>query len=193
MYRRVNQASDRRKNVGEHIFTSGPRAGPRQVSDRFTNVALNGFIVITPMLAFSAVLLGLVHRYRVTSGVPASDTLRASDIVDEAGVYYVDFSATVLIFIASWSSSLGPLLGGFVMTLASYPIARKYWSDIRDQSPLLPTPFQFAATLKFLSGGGWGALYSWVKYLGGWKKQRQLQSKLLTHSASFAILAALMG
>ena len=79
------------------------------------------------------------------------------------------------------------------MTLASYPIARGYWNDIRNQDALLPTPFQFAAVLRILAGRGWSSLYSWLKYLVSWKRRRQLQSKLLTHSASFAFLAALLG
>ncbi len=164
-----------------------------RMSGRLIDIWTAFTIVTIPMLAFSAALLGLVYRYRVTHSIPTDDRLRSSDTTDEPGVYYVKLSATVLIFISSWSSSLGPLLLSFLMTLASYPLARHFWHDIRQQKDTLPTPFQFALSLKFIGGGGWGALYSWSRYLVGWKKQRQFQSTLLTESAFVTVVATILG
>ncbi|KAI8632831.1 hypothetical protein F5Y19DRAFT_462619 [Xylariaceae sp. FL1651] len=153
------------------------------MSGRLIDIWTAFAISTIPMLTFSAVLLGLVYSYRVKHSANIDERLQSPATSDEPGVYYVNLSATVLIFISSWSSSLGPLLLSFLMTLASYPLARHYWLDIREQKPTLPTPFQFALSLKFMSGGGWGALYNWMRYLVGWRKQRQFQSTLLTESA----------
>jgi hypothetical protein len=180
---------------GRNRETAQPVVGKvqKQMSGRYSDIWLSFSIVTLPMLAFSALLLWLVYYYRVTHGTAASINLRTPDTVDEPGIYYVDLSATVLIFIASWSSSLGPLLAGFVMSLASYPLSRQFWNDVQDQEPSLPTPFQFALILKFITSSGWGALYGWIRYLARWKEQRQLQSRLLTASASVTALATILG
>jgi hypothetical protein len=196
MYRRVDQPSAPSMDAGgRNRETARPVVGKvqKQMSGRYSDIWLSFSIVTLPMLTFSALLLGLVYCYRVTHGTAASINLQTPDIVDEPGIYYVDLSATVLIFIASWSSSLGPLLAGFVMSLASYPLSRQFWNDVQDQEPSLPTPFQFALILKFITSSGWGALYGWIRYLARWKEQRQLQSRLLTASASVTALATILG
>jgi hypothetical protein len=197
MYRKINK-----ENVG--TSTSGlPGLQAREVdvvaeehprmSGRLIDIWTAFSIVTIPMLVFSAVLLALVYKYRVTHASNTNENLKSSATSDEAGVYYVNLSATVLIFISSWSSSLGPLLLGFLMTLASYPLARHYWSEVREQKPTLPTPFQFALSVKFISGGGWGALYNWLRYLVGWRKQRHYQSTLLTESAFATVIITILG
>lgn len=196
MYRRI----DRVPRSGRYSSTSNGEidtfvgaTAQKQMSGRHSEIWLSFSVVCLPMLMFSALLLGLVYKYRVTHGVATNDNLHMPAMIDEPGIYYVDLSATVLIFVASWSSSLGPLLAGFVMSLASYPLSKRFWNDVQQQEANLPTPFQFALTLKFITSGGWGALYTWIKYLVGWKKQRQLQSNLLTASACVTVIATTMG
>jgi hypothetical protein len=166
----------------------------RRMSGRISEIALSSALVVIPMLVFSTSLLGLVFHYRVTHNGSNFGNLNLAGTEDESGVYYVDLSATLLIFIASWSSSLAPLLAGFVLTLASYPIARKFLKDARRESVRnLPTPYQLALILRFLNGGGFGALWSWLKYLGGWGNKRESQAKSLTNIASVAVLATILG
>jgi hypothetical protein len=177
MYRRVDQPSAPSMDAGgRNRETARPVVGKvqKQMSGRYSDIWLSFSIVTLPMLTFSALLLGLVYCYRVTHGTAASINLQTPDI-------------------ASWSSSLGPLLAGFVMSLASYPLSRQFWNDVQDQEPSLPTPFQFALILKFITSSGWGALYGWIRYLARWKEQRQLQSRLLTASASVTALATILG
>ncbi|KIW13043.1 hypothetical protein PV08_08230 [Exophiala spinifera] len=193
MYRKVNTGEVSRGFSKRPGTPSEVEDSHRRMSGRLVDIWTAFAIVTIPMLAFSAVLLGLVYRYRVTHSTTGDSRLRSPGTTDEAGVYYVNLSATVLIFISSWSSSVGPLLLGFLMTLASYPLTRHYWQDIQEQKPTLPTPFQFALSLKFLGGGGWGALYSWMQYLIGWKHQRQLQSRLLTESAFATVIVTILG
>ncbi|KAK5244019.1 hypothetical protein LTR40_012382, partial [Exophiala xenobiotica] len=196
MYHKLKRRpADSGNAPGRHAATVQIKAKDHdaQMSGRLIDIWTAFTIITIPMLAFSAALLGLVYRYRVTHSIPTDDRLRSSDTTDEPGVYYVNLSATVLIFISSWSSSLGPLLLSFLMTLASYPLARHFWQNIQQQKGPLPTPFQFALSLKFIGGGGWGALYSWTSYLVGWKKQRQFQSTLLTESAFVTVVATILG
>lgn len=163
------------------------------ISGNSADIWLSFTVLCLPPVTFSALLLGLVYAYRVTPGTSVISDTRTSDTFDEPGVCYVRLSATVLIFIASWSSSLAPLLVGLIMNLASYPISRKYWEDIQNQQPDLPTPYQLALVIKFIAASGWGALYRWVQYLVGWRKQRQAQSRILTASASVTLLATILG
>ena len=176
------------------VETNSHGRSGKKMSGRLSDIALSFSVVTIPMLMFTGVLLGLVYHYRITHNEVSFETLRAPGSIDEAGIYYVNLSATVLIFISSWSSSLAAILAGLMMTLASYPIAWRHLRDVRAYRPQrLLTPFQLALTLKFLDGGGWGALWSWIKYVAGWRKQRQLQARTLTASASVMILAVFLG
>ncbi|KAI3320941.1 hypothetical protein HD806DRAFT_546754 [Xylariaceae sp. AK1471] len=195
VYRKINKGNVSDRNVSAmQSWEAQNMADNRlpQMSGRLIDIWTAFAIVTIPMLTFSAVLLRLVYSYRVRHSANIDERLQSPATRDEPGVYYVNLSATVLIFISSWSSSLGPLLLSFLMTLASYPLARHYWLDVREQKPSLPTPFQFALSLKFISGGGWGALYNWMRYLVGWRKQRQFQSTLLTESAFATVVITML-
>ncbi|KAI3317140.1 hypothetical protein HD806DRAFT_551106 [Xylariaceae sp. AK1471] len=83
------------------------------------------FLMITvPMTAFVALLLGFVYHYRVNGGDAMSPNL-GTGTRGEAGAIYVNFSATTLTTVASWSSTVAPLLLTFVISLSSFPAARK--------------------------------------------------------------------
>jgi len=72
------------------------------------------------MLAFSAVLLYFVLFHSVThdvTGLADNGELMLASDHNEPGVYCVNVSATRLILIASWSSSLAPLLVTSMATL----------------------------------------------------------------------------
>ena len=78
------------------------------------------FLVVTvPKILFSAILLGLVYRYQVTPNPITSEDLGMSLDQDSSDVVFVNMSATILVFIASWSSSVALSISGFTMTLFS--------------------------------------------------------------------------
>jgi ABC-type spermidine/putrescine transport system permease subunit I len=105
--------------------------------------------MILPMITFTAILLGLVQNNFV------SDTL-AFD-TDDAN--YVRISATALITVASWSSTIAPILAGIAVTLVSYPLAKHLLtaSEIHGTSQL-PTPFQLSLIIRMISSGSFSAL-----------------------------------
>jgi len=110
--------------------------------------------------------------YRVKHTDGPFPNLQTEKEYDEAGIYYVRLSATFLIFISSWPSSLGPLLVRFALALVAYPMARQSLRQARANNPQeLPTPYQLALTLKFLEGAGFTALWAWVKYLANSRRK----------------------
>jgi hypothetical protein len=183
------------ENIDKMERNAGVVVQPRRaMSGRYSDIAMSFSIITIPMMLLPAVLLGLVFHNRVTySGVPF-ENLRPDGLQDEPGIYYVNLSGTFLVFVASWASSVAPMLASFVLALASYPISKKYLDHAQDQVPEgWLTPYQLALTLIFLNGGGFGALWRWLKYLGGWKGKREPQAKPLTSAASVAIIATALG
>ncbi|KAG9896406.1 1,3-beta-glucanosyltransferase gel3, partial [Aureobasidium melanogenum] len=55
------------------------------------------------------------------------------------------------------------------------------------------TPYQLALTLTFLSGGGYGAMWKWLKYLFVQRRTRERQVQALTQAAWIALVAQLLG
>ncbi len=166
----------------------------RRMGGRYSDVVPSFLILTIPMLLFVCVLLGLVFHYRVQSKGSPYENLRLLEQQDEKGVYYVNISSTILVFLASWSSSLAPMLASFALALIAYPVAKTYLREERAERPeKLLTPYQLLLTLRFLDGGGFGVLWSWFKYLFKWKKQRQLQASPLSTTAAVAILATVLG
>ncbi|CAD0089684.1 unnamed protein product [Aureobasidium mustum] len=91
---------------------------PATMSRRYSDIVTSALITTIPILILSGVLLALVFNLSVVQG-PSIFSQDQQDTLDEAGVYYVNISSTYLVFIASWSSSVVPMLATFLLTLAS--------------------------------------------------------------------------
>ena len=182
--------------MDHHVRNGGIRAATKghRIGDAWKDITLSCLILTIPMVLFSAILLGLVFHYRVSHHSAPFANLLVGDEQDEPGVYYVKLNATILIFISSWASSLAPALAGFALTLNSFPVTKRLLEaqgrdDVRD----LPTPYQLALMLRFISGSTLSSLWTWVKYLFQWRAKRQHQASALRHTASVALLATLLG
>jgi hypothetical protein len=105
-------------------------------------VVLLGLVSI-PLIVFSVVILWLVFHFRIfPSSSPLSDLQTVPNESDKS-YYYVNFSATRLIFIASWSSSIAPMLVAFIMTLSLFPISKALFRLFQSgHTKQLPTPYQ---------------------------------------------------
>jgi hypothetical protein len=184
----------RQPTTSEPVADGTDGDSPTRMSGRYTDIGFNFAIVTIPMTAFTAVLLGLVSHNRVRSNDALFQPLESAVTQNEPGFIYVDLNATFLIFIASWSSSLAPVLVGFVLALASYPIARRLLYRARSDNPEpLPTPFQLAILTQILDGGVVTALWNWITYWVTWRRKRVAQSEALTSSASLALLLVFLG
>lgn len=153
--------------------TSSARMGGRHLDILFS------FLIMTvPMILFSALLLALVLHYRVIHNGFVSENLRFTEAQEDSSAIYVRLSATTLTTVASWSSTLAPILIGFAVALTSYPVARTLLRAARDNRPgQLPTPYQMALMLHMVASGGPGSLWPWLKYRVGWKGHRQSQPR----------------
>ncbi|KAL1997565.1 hypothetical protein VTN02DRAFT_1490 [Thermoascus thermophilus] len=153
-------------------------------------IAWNWAVVTIPIALLTAALLGLVFAFRVRHPPIPFEALRVAGIDDdEPGVFLVDLRSSVLLFLASWASSLAPLLSGFLMTLALFPVAR----GVRDRSTRLPTPYQLALLLRLVNGSLVGGLWSWTLYLVGWRGKRATQAPALLAVVAVAVLGMLLG
>lgn len=145
------------------------------------------------MLMLTAVIVGLVFRYRVHGTVISHPTLSIPGTESEAGIYYVNLSSTILVFVASWSSSLAPLLGGLAMYLVAYPVASHFReAALRDRPENMPTPKQLAMMIQFLDGSAGSALWSWWSYLRRWRHKRSAHSPVLALPAFVTVLMFLL-
>jgi hypothetical protein len=161
-------------NNNEHGAWSG------RIGGRYLDIVLSFLVMTVPMLAFSALLLGLIYHYRIVPNPFPSDNLRFDGGRDGSSVIYVGLSATTLITVASWSSTIAPLLVGFALTLLSYPVAGSLLKAGQKSRPeQLPTTFQLSLMLRMLCSGGPGSLWHWIKYSLGWRGRRQSQPPML--------------
>ncbi|RPA87890.1 hypothetical protein BJ508DRAFT_409860 [Ascobolus immersus RN42] len=143
-----------------------------------------------PMVVFSGLLLGLIFYYRVVPNKSSSSTL-ALPTQQYDDFLLVKISSTTLISVASWSSTVAPILVGFAVTLISYPVARSLMTAVMDNNPEgLPTPYQLGLMLRMLATSGFGTVWTWLVYSVGWKKgiNRQKQPKPMRIMTSVLML-----
>lgn len=152
-------------STGAEISQNG-----RGIRSAYSTALFSLFVVTVPLLLLSGVLLGLIFTHRIDSLSSGYGNLQYPAFVADADAYYVDFSATRLITVASWTSTVAPLGPGFLMTLISFPVAytlrRKSENTEHAQ---LPTPYQLNILLD-LSTARIGALWQWSKYFF-WKSR----------------------
>ncbi len=124
----------------------------RRISGAKTDIILALTYVLVPSLGLSSLLIGLVVGHRIHTHQPDDGpfSFRQRSNGDD-NAYYVNVNGTSPATIASWTSTLGPILAFSIMTLASFPIARKLQDNSRNQSADLPTPFQLSMLFQALT------------------------------------------
>ncbi|KAI3049420.1 hypothetical protein CBS147352_5956 [Aspergillus niger] len=165
------------------------------ITSHWTFIIWSWFLLTVPLSSLTAVFLALVFSYRIGHGDSPFENLRVGLATEgSSDAYYVNMNSSILLFVTSWASTLAPMLSGFLITLASFPIAKRYLENIQQgRFERLPTPYQLTLMLKFFDGGTLGATWSWIVYLVSWKKKRQPQTPTLFSAASVALLATLLG
>jgi hypothetical protein len=145
-----------------------------------------------PLVAFSALLLGLVFHYQVIPKSPISSSFASAATADPS-VVYVDFPATTLIIVASWSSTMAPLILPFLLTLVSFPVSRTLIqaSQSGDRTRQ-PTPRQYALILRIMSNASLSALWSCITYVFTSKRKRAPMTQPLTFMTWMLALASLL-
>ena len=147
--------------------------------------------IVVPMLGLSAILIGLVYGYQVQRNQRTAsplDLLQGSDTDDSA--YYVHINSTTFATIASWSSTVAPLLVVATMSLASFPTARRLREKSIAGSIDLPTPFQLSLLLESLTGSIM-SVWTLIRYRR-WPHKQPLAS-LVRSAFVILLLASIMG
>ena len=118
-----------------------------------------------PMIVLTAIFIGLVYRFEVSNDSKNSiDLLGRTASLQDRSVYYVDFSATRLVTVSSWTSTVTSLTTTFVMVLVSYPLAKDFLRKSKlGTSGSLPTAYQLSLIIGLLQGG-FGPFLSWFQY-----------------------------
>lgn len=127
----------------EYPINSDPRTDTMFMKPGFKTITCFFAAVFFPLIAFSIAILWLIFHHRVQPAFSSQLNLQTAPNDNDAAYYYVNFSATQLLFITSWSSTAAPILVGFVMTLSLFPISRKLFQvSLSDNLRRLPTPYQ---------------------------------------------------
>lgn len=165
-------------NVASIPHEVGKQQQERQIQGRVRQIVIAFAVMVFPMLFLSGLLLGLIFSYRVPPNKYVHDDLTIKQ--DFSNAYLVRFSATMLVTVASWSSTVAPVLIGFAITLASYPAAKDLLtaSNTNDTAQL-PTPFQFSLIVSAMSSSPFSSLWNWSAYTFGCEGKGQGQPKAL--------------
>ncbi len=142
------QSDDNDKNhatINQNIYplNSGSETNTKFMKPGFKTITCFFAAVFFPLIAFSIVILWLIFHYRVQPVLSSQLDLQTAPNENDAAYYYVNFPATQLLFITSWSSTVAPILVGFIMTLSLFPISKKLFEvSLSDNLRQLPTPYQ---------------------------------------------------
>lgn len=138
---------------------------PRRITGKFANILL-GFLILTlPLAALVAVLLALIYYYRVEQITPSGDLLQSGAQQNDQGALYVDINPTILMKIASLSSTIAGFLSTVAAGLAAYPLASAVLTKTRsgDQDALL-SPFHYYLVLDLIENAGYFTVWRWLKF-----------------------------
>ena len=150
-------------------------------------VGLASIFLTLPMLALTVVLIALVFGHQMVDN-DASYSHDNSTVLPLDSAFYVDYSSTTIVYIASLSSTLSTVLISAAMLLFSFSLA----NDIAKKSDSLmashlPTPYQLEMLIQMIDGRLM-ALWSYMLYLSGLRNQRARSVPILWHT--FSILTA---
>ena len=176
----------------ENEVHNGSKRSTR-ISGKWLEIAFCFFIMTIPMLAFSALLLGLIYKYRIKDNEFASPNLRFTSSQLSNNAVYVDLSATLLTTVASWSSTVAPILVGFAITLLTFPVAKGMMNAANlNQPDRLPTPYQLSLMIRMNTASAANSLYHWLRYILFFRKGRSKQPAGLTWMTVIIIVSWLL-
>jgi hypothetical protein len=154
--------------------------GARRMQGRIKEILIAFAVMTIPMLVFTGLLLGLVFHYRVTQNDFISGDLAFDSDRNHANVYFVRISATTLTTVASWSSTIAPILVGFAVTLVSYPVAKGLLTaSEKHNTAQLPTPFQLSLIVRIISSSSFPAFWRWLTYSFSKRGRREGQGRAI--------------
>ena len=147
----------------QHESSPAFKQQSRTVGDKKT-IYIALACILVPMLGLSALLIGLVFGYRVKVDQSTIGPLALTQESDtDNSAYYVYINSTTFATIASWSSTIAPLLVVAIMSMFSFPVARNLKEKSSVESPDLPTPSQLSLLIETLTGSVM-SVWTFVRY-----------------------------
>ncbi|KAF2148041.1 hypothetical protein K461DRAFT_324992 [Myriangium duriaei CBS 260.36] len=161
--------------------------------------------VMVPMIIVDTVLVAIIFLSNVDltriplatelgppvySGIPGDTYPQPPDPAS----FYISMSSTLFIFFASRASMLAVFCSSMLVSLSSYLICKTYLARVELQNDdALPTAYQFALIIRFLSNPSWSSLWSWLSYCSKAQGQRKKQSDPVKQVAVVTVLAISLG
>ncbi|KAF1364665.1 hypothetical protein EJ07DRAFT_151120 [Lizonia empirigonia] len=113
-------------------------------------------LIVFPMIIFTSVVLAFVFSNTVSNqGCSFDDLCPAAGLINATSstYYYVDFSATSLVFISSWSSTISFALVVVLMSMYAYSIAAQmlHHPDFAPQLGNGLSPYQLSLVIRVLN------------------------------------------
>ena len=132
---------------------------------RLSAVIWPAVIIMFPIAWLCGVLLGMMYGYRVQSEPSLFSSINNEQLTRPHGYLLINYSATRLVIIASFTSTLAPILAGSIMSLWTLPIARsmKIASGTTQYSQL-PTPYQLSFIIG-ISLASYQRLWRYYEYM----------------------------
>ena len=135
-------------------------------------IVLASVVLIIPTSTLTALLLALVFGHQMPYH-SSTYSYNSETELPLGSAYFVNYSATTLVYVASLSSTFATLLISAAMILFSYSLARSMTLESdANNTPKLPSPFQLQLLIRMVDGR-LTALGSYLLYVLG-KKQRQV-------------------
>jgi hypothetical protein len=170
-----NEIPDDQQEPGNNLFTavgqreSGTASGSSRTSlrdrSRLRVLIWPAMIIIFPIAWLCSVLLGMIYGYRVRSEPSLFSSINNEQLNRPRGYLLVNYSATRLVIIASFTSTFAPILAGSIMSLWMFPIARSMRvASSTTQYSRLPTPYQLSLIIG-ISLASYQRLWRYYEYM----------------------------
>jgi hypothetical protein len=141
------------------------------------DILLASILSSVPLVALSAVFLGLILANRVYPSSPLANIQGASASENDDSVIYVNLSATTLTVLASWSSSIAPLTLPYIMSMVLFPVAKGMIREVNNtdgsQSGSL-TPYQLSLMLRMICNSYLNSAWYCIAYIANWRKRASI-------------------
>ncbi|KAH9872528.1 hypothetical protein IAQ61_005365 [Plenodomus lingam] len=173
----MQQAHTMADSQSETLFSQSEKSSQRSSSRSYKSlpslrlykrqILLTSLLVVLPMTVFTIVILALVFSTTVRNLschheaiCPAPPLIN----ITSSSYYYVDYPATRLVFISSWSSTISFALVSAIMVMFAYRGAAQLMAASSSANPdnNLPSPYQMSLLMRILN----------VDYLSLWTYAR---------------------
>lgn len=196
MYKKLTNVMNRpqySKSESADIDVTEPRKSKEDgiIGGQKLETLLASTLLIVPLVALSAVLVGLVIDRKMADN-NSTYSIDNGTALPLGTAYYVNYSSTTLVYIASLSSTFATLLIGPAMLLFSFSLARDIGKN-SDEGAIskLPSPYQLGLLIRFVDGKLM-VLWSYLLYICGGRGRRTKIVPALWHACSMLMAFVLL-